>query len=62
MKIERERQAYSGKVRRVREKADTHTAGQRSHYFADDDEKSDLQNMVQREKLGEFANARDQTD
>merc|ERR1711935_461755 len=30
MKIERERQAYSGKVRRVREKADPHTAGQRS--------------------------------
>lgn len=53
--IERERQAYSGKLRRVREKADTHADGRRSHYFADDDEQSDLQTMVQREKLGKFA-------
>ena len=52
--VERDRQAYSGKIRRVKEKADnTHGAGgQRVRYFDNDDAKSDIQAMVQREKMG----------
>ena len=51
--VERDRQALSGKVRRVREKADTHGQdGKRNHYFADDDARGDIQSMVEREKMG----------
>lgn len=51
--VERDRQALSGKVRRVREKADTHDGGgNRARYFADDDDRGDIAAMVQREKMG----------
>lgn len=55
--VERDRQAFSNKIRRSKEKVDTHdgkdgVSGNRLRYFADDDANSDLQKMVERERLG----------
>ena len=50
--VELERQALSGKVRRVKGKADTHDKdGVRVRYFADDD-KTELKDMIAQEKKG----------
>jgi hypothetical protein len=51
--VERDRQALSGKIRRTRETADTHDPnGKRMRYFGDDDDRSNLAEMVERERLG----------
>lgn len=50
--VERDRQAISGKVRRIKGKADTHVDGERTRYFDDDDKNSDLAKMIEREKSG----------